>query len=191
MDPWPLTYSFWARLIYACARGCQEPPDSSQTLLFPPPLKTLLALSFLVLGLLDCTYTGFLSLALSVCQNPAQPLRYQAHEALQGQGSYSSTAEEGVEAQAGSITCPRTKSWNLGPEGQAADPGKGFPTVHLFYPTANLLFRDTSSAEAAVSTGLLLTLGDAGLGSSDSVLSREREGQQFKLGHLLEIWNPE
>lgn len=34
-----------------------------------------------------------------------------------------------------------------------------------------MVLRVMSSAEAAVSTGLLLTLGDAGLGSSDSVLS--------------------
>lgn len=46
------------------------------------------------------------------CTAPEVP----AHEALQGQGSYSSTAEEGAEAQPGSINYPRTKSWNLGPE---------------------------------------------------------------------------
>lgn len=44
-----------------------------------------------------------------------------------------------------------------------------------------LVFRVMSSAKAVVSVGLLLTLGEAGLGNSDSVLSREREVRQSSL----------
>lgn len=59
--------------------------------------------------------------------------------------------------------------------------GLGLPALQLFSPTPNLLLRVMSSAEAAVSVVLLLTLGEAGLGNSDSVLSREEEGQQSSL----------
>lgn len=41
-----------------------------------------------------------------------------------------------------------------------------------------------SSGETAVSVGLLLILGEVGLGNSDSILSWGREEQQIKLGHL-------
>lgn len=51
----------------------------------------------------------------------------------------------------------------------------GLPALRLFSPTHNLLLRVMSSVEAAVSVVLLVTLGEAGLGSSDSVLSREEE----------------
>lgn len=94
--------------------------------------------------------------------------------------------------EASSITCPRGTSWNLGPECQTGNPEHlapsiaglcgelkswgelGFLALWLFSPTPSLLLRVMSSAEAAISVGLLLTLGEAGLGNSDSVLSGRR-----------------
>lgn len=66
--------------------------------------------------------------------------------------------------------------------------GPGLPALRPLlsaYTPGNSLLRAVSSAGAAVSGGLLLTLGEAGLGgASDSVLPQEEE--QVKLACLPE-----
>lgn len=120
------------------------------------------------------------------------------HAILQGQGNYSfyHTAQEGAEAGASPAQGIRSKIWVQSARLQTQSislhycwpfwwskdmGGLALPALRLFSPTPNLLLRVMSSAEAAVSVVLLLTLGEAGLGNSDSVLSREGEGQQSSL----------
>lgn len=107
-----------------------------------------------------------------------------------------STAQEGAEAGASPAQGMRARIWvqsaRLQTQSSSLRLLLAFLVVQRYgktrvagspalLPTPNLLLRVMSSVEAADSVALLLTLGEAGLGSSDSVLSREEEGQQLGL----------
>lgn len=190
-----------ARLAGVChgLRNLRPLPNRS----LPSTLNTVLVLSFIVLvlpgglGVLEHPpRSHWLPFSSTSCV--PEPCTLPDIPALQGQGNHSFAAQSGVLRLTGCTTRPRNK---LGPGAGQQSPelltmsyvglsgdvksqeGREFPLSNssLPQPTANLLLRVMSSAEAAVSVGFLLTLGEVGLGKSASVLSRERDVQESSL----------